>query len=104
MTLGTNRVYVEKSSGEIVDNCQKRPHRLFEERELTIEECSDALCEAITLLRQANPKIRIILTVSPIRYAKYGYHGRQLSKAVLLLAADKLMKEKRSITFLPTRL
>ena len=93
-TLGTNHVYVERATGEIVDNCQKRPQREFEERELTVEECADALRKAITLLRQANPKGNIIITVSPIRYAKYGYHGSQLSKAVLLLAADKVIKEE----------
>lgn len=93
-TLGTNHVYVERTTGEIVDNCQKRPQREFEERELTVEECADALHEAITLLRQANPKVNIIITVSPIRYAKYGYHGSQLSKAVLLLATDKVIKEE----------
>lgn len=93
-TLGTNHVYVERATGEIVDNCQKRPQREFEERELTVEECADALRKAITLLRQANPKVNIIITVSPIRYAKYGYHGSQLSKAVLLLAADKVIKEE----------
>lgn len=93
-TLGTNHVYVERATGEIVDNCQKRPQREFEERELTVEECADALREAITLLRQANPMVNIIITVSPIRYAKYGYHGSQLSKAVLLLAADKVIKEE----------
>ena len=93
-TLGTNHVYVERATGEIVDNCQKRPQREFEERELTVEECADALSEAITLLRQANPKVNVIITVSPIRYAKYGYHGSQLSKAVLLLAADKVIKEE----------
>ena len=93
-TLGTNHVYVERATGEIVDNCQKRPQREFEERELTVEECADALHEAITLLRQANPKVNVIITISPIRYAKYGYHGSQLSKAVLLLAADKVIKEE----------
>lgn len=93
-TLGTNHVYVERATGEIVDNCQKRPQREFDERELTVEECADALREAIILLRQANPKVNVIITVSPIRYAKYGYHGSQLSKAVLLLAADKVIKEE----------
>lgn len=93
-TLGTNHVYVERATGEIVDNCQKRPQREFEERELTVEECADSLSEAITLLRQANPKVNVIITVSPIRYAKYGYHGSQLSKAVLLLATDKVIKEE----------
>ena len=33
-----------------------------------------------------------MVTVSPIRYAKYGYHGSALSKAVLLLAAEQLQE------------
>ena len=92
-TLGTNHVYVERATSKIVDNCRKRPQQLFEERELTIEECTDALLKAILLLWKNNPAGRVILTVSPIRYAKYGYHESQLSKAVLLLAADRLVKE-----------
>ena len=35
--------------------------------------------------------MKVIFTVSPIRYAKYGFHGSQLSKATLLLAVDKLV-------------
>ena len=89
-TLGTNHVYIEKSTGKVVDNCQKRPQRLFEERELTIDECTDALLSAVTLLRSANPQVRVIVTVSPIRYAKYGFHESQLSKATLLLAVKHL--------------
>ena len=92
-TLGTNHVYILRETGEIVDNCQKRPHRLFEERELTVEECKDYLLRAVNILRERRPDVRVIITVSPIRYAKYGYHGSQLSKATLLLAADKLIKE-----------
>ena len=39
-----------------------------------------------------NPEMHIVLTVSPIRYRKYGYHGSQLSKATLLLAIEKVMR------------
>ena len=92
-TLGTNQVYILRETGEIVDNCQKRPHRLFEERELTVEECKDYLLRAVNILRERRPDVRVIITVSPIRYAKYGFHGSQLSKATLLLAADLLIKE-----------
>ncbi len=92
MTLGTNHVYILKETGEIVDNCQKRPQRLFEERELSISECAAYLEEAISLISHRFPKTRFILTVSPIRYRKYGYHGSQLSKATLLLAIDSLVK------------
>lgn len=92
-TLGTNHVYILRETGEIVDNCQKRPHRLFEEHELTVEECKDYLLRAVNILRERRPDVRVIITVSPIRYAKYGFHGSQLSKATLLLAADLLIKE-----------
>lgn len=89
-TLGTNHVYVERSTGEVVDNCQKRPQRLFEERELSVEECCDSLANAIETLRQRNQHVKVIVTVSPIRYRKYGYRQSKLSKAVLLLAANQL--------------
>ncbi|WP_302214476.1 GSCFA domain-containing protein [uncultured Prevotella sp.] len=100
-TLGTNHVYVLNETGEIVDNCRKRPQRLFTERELSVDECADYLRDAVAMLRQINPSVRIIITVSPIRYAKYGFHGSQLSKATLLLAADKLTKEMDNVVYFP---
>ena len=100
-TLGTNHVYILNETGEVVDNCRKRPQRLFTERELSVDECADYLREAVTMLRQINPSVRIIITVSPIRYAKYGFHGSQLSKATLLLAADKLTKEIDNVVYFP---
>ena len=96
LTLGTNHVYIEKATGEIVDNCQKRPQSLFDEQELTVAECADCLLQTITLLHEWNPAIKIILTVSPIRYQKYGFHRSQLSKATLLLAIEELVKESTS--------
>ena len=90
LTLGTNHVYRLKETGEIVDNCEKRPAALFQEEELSVDTCTDYLMQAVTLLRQVNPDIRIVLTVSPIRYRKYGYHGSQLSKATLLLAVETI--------------
>ena len=64
-----------------------------------MDECADYLQKAIDLLKaerkeasSADGDLKVIITVSPIRYAKYGYHGSQLSKATLLLAADKLLK------------
>lgn len=100
-TLGTNHVYILNETGEIVDNCRKRPQRLFTERELTVDECAEYLCRAIGKLRSVNPDMRVVLTVSPIRYAKYGFHGSQLSKAVLLLAADKVVREHDMVEYFP---
>lgn len=90
LTLGTNHVYILKETGEIVDNCRKRPQRLFREELLTVDGCLGYLSRAVETLLSRNPDVRVVVTVSPIRYAKYGFHGSALSKAVLLLAADRL--------------
>ena len=73
LTLGTNHIYRLKETGEIVDNCQKRPQSLFIEEELSVDACADYLQQAIDILHR-----------------KYGYHGSQLSKATLLLATHQV--------------
>lgn len=93
LTLGTNHVYILKETGEIVDNCRKRPQRLFREELLTVDVCLGYLSRAVETLLSRNPDVRVVVTVSPIRYAKYGFHGSALSKAVLLLAADRLVAD-----------
>ena len=102
ITLGTNHVYILKETDEIVDNCMKRPQKLFREEKLSVDECADYLSKAVGLLKERNPEVKVIFTVSPIRYAKYGFHGSQLSKATLLLAVDKLVTASpESIGYFP---
>lgn len=101
LTLGTNHVYRLKETGEIVDNCRKRPASLFREEELSTADCLGYLQKAVNVLTLRNADIQIIITVSPIRYAKYGYHGSQLSKATLLLAADELVRTNHNCTYFP---
>ena len=101
LTLGTNHVYRLKATGEIVDNCEKRPQNLFQEEQLSVEECADYLRQTIDILRRHHPDVRIVLTVSPIRYRKYGYHESQLSKATLLLAIDQLVNSGGRIYYFP---
>ena len=95
-TLGTNHVYILKETGEIVDNCHKRPQSLFLEQKLSINECADYLNRAVSLITGHFPKVHFLFTVSPIRYRKYGYHGSRLSKATLLLAIDTLLQSDNS--------
>ena len=83
------------------DESERCPQRLFQEEELTIDQCCEALSEAVGILEKINPEVKVIVTVSPIRYAKYGFHGSQLSKATLLLAADKLCREHDNCTYFP---
>ncbi len=93
LTLGTNRLYVHKETGRAVGNCHKQPARLFEERVLTVEETVRVLGDALTAIWQVAPQLKVVFTVSPYRYAKYGFHESQLGKSVLLLAVDALCRE-----------
>ena len=102
LTLGTNHVYVLRETGEIVDNCQKRPQKWFEDRVMAVEECAQWLRKAVGLLVERNPHVRVVMTVSPIRYVKYGFHGSALSKATLLLAAHEVQREMPDVvTYFP---
>lgn len=101
LTLGTNHVYRLRETGEIVDNCRKLPQRLFLEEELTVDACVDYLSQAVDNLARRRPDVHVVLTVSPIRYAKYGFHASQLSKAVLLMAADRVCREDDRVDYFP---
>ena len=104
ITLGTNHIYMLKETGEVVDNCQKRPQRLFEERAMTVDECAQWLQRSVDALTARDAETHIVFTVSPIRYRKYGYHESQLSKATLLLAVDKVLrhnKQKGTLSYFP---
>lgn len=104
ITLGTNHIYILKETGEVVDNCQKRPQRLFEERAMTVDECALWLQRSVDALTARDAETHIVFTVSPIRYRKYGYHESQLSKATLLLAVDKVLeqnKQKGTLSYFP---
>lgn len=90
ITLGTNRCYELENDGLVVGNCHKQPGRMFAEKQLDAAETVAALSQTLEALWEVNPGLQVIFTVSPYRYAKYGFHGSQLGKAVLLLAVDAL--------------
>lgn len=92
LTLGTNVCYRLADGGMVVTNCQRQPDRLFTEWRATVDDVAQDMTCMVEELLQANPELQIILTVSPYRYQKYGYHGSQLSKATLLLAEDALIQ------------
>ena len=92
LTLGTNRYYRLNDNGRVVANCHKQPGARFTEEQLDVEGAKEVLGEALEALWQVNPSLQIVFTVSPYRYAKYGFHGSRLGKAVLLLAVDGICR------------
>jgi hypothetical protein len=89
LTLGTNHYYERADTKLIVGNCHKRPQTEFVEKQMSLTQCIATL-ETICQLFQRS---RIILTLSPYRYAKYGFHENQLAKATLLMAIDAVQQK-----------
>lgn len=92
ITFGTAGVYQLKKTGQIVSNCHKVPAAEFKRFRLDVNEITNTYNELLVQLREFNPDLKIIFTVSPIRHWKDGAVENQLSKATLLLAIDTLIK------------
>ena len=93
VTFGTSYVYRLKASGDVVGNCHKLPADYFVRDRLSIEEISLAWTNIISILTSANPNLKIVFTVSPIRHFKDGAHQNQLSKSILHLSIENLLNQ-----------
>ncbi|MDR3339271.1 MAG: GSCFA domain-containing protein [Candidatus Symbiothrix sp.] len=92
VTFGTAFVYRLRRTGELVSNCHKIPAGQFSYERLKIEEIVGEWTNLINRLKKTLPSIKILFTVSPVRHWKDGAHENQLSKALLLLAVDEIIK------------
>lgn len=102
VTLGTNHCYLHKAKRITVSNCHKCPADSFEEDVLDVQQIVDCGAKCLDKLLGMNPDVRVVFTVSPYRYQKYGFHENQLSKAALLLSVDALQnKYPANVTYFP---
>ena len=102
MTWGTAYVYIHQEMQKVVGNCHKQPDKTFRRLMLNavafVEECRGVLKKC----REVNPNLKVLFTVSPIRHAKDGMHGNQLSKATLLLAIDEICRTCPDCFYFPS--
>lgn len=101
ITLGTTLCYPLADGGRVVANCHKQPSTLFAPRSLTLSETAAALREMLGCIRGANPRCRVILTVSPLRYLGDGFHSNTLIKSTLHLAIAEVMASDPDIIYFP---
>jgi hypothetical protein len=101
LTMGTAHVWLKKDTQAIVANCHRFPNELFQRERLGVEAVTDTLGEVITRCRQENPNLKVILTVSPVRYVRDGLVDSQRSKAALILAAEQLEQHFPFVHYFP---
>ena len=102
LTFGTAYVYRLKDSDQVVSNCHKFPADRFLHQRLGIEEITTEWEMLVRDLKAINPELRILFTVSPIRHWKDGAHENQLSKSILLIAIDEIVKKIDCCSYFPS--
>lgn len=101
ITLGSAGIYRLKKGHRIAGNCHKYPAEDFDFSLMTPAEAMAALDGFIHRLFHQNPRIRLIFTVSPVRYIRYGLTENNLSKSVLLYAVHQLVNKFDRLHYFP---
>lgn len=101
VTFGTPDVWLLRGTDRLVGNCHKHPASEFEKHRLGIEEIVSTWTGLTLAMRQRNPNLKLILTVSPRRYLGGGASDNSRLKAVLLLACEKIADQLADCCYFP---
>ncbi|HRD39751.1 MAG TPA: GSCFA domain-containing protein [Bacteroidia bacterium] len=101
ITFGTSNVYVNNANSEVVANCHKFPQHHFTKEQLQPGEIINRYEQLIEDLKVFNPKLKIIFTVSPVKYLKDGLIENNLSKAVLIYSIHEILKQHSYCSYFP---
>lgn len=101
ITFGTARTYRFRKTGAVVSNCHKLPSSMFDSELLAVNDIVNQWESLLDRLAEFNPDLKVIFTISPVRHWKDGAHGNQVSKSVLLLAVEELLKHHSGPAYFP---
>lgn len=90
ITLGTNHYYQTRDTNIVVTNCHKVDGKQFEERVADAEVLFQKTEPIYQTILKNFQNIKVLFTVSPYRYLKYGLHGNRLAKAALFTYIEHL--------------
>lgn len=101
ITLGSAFVYKLNESNKWVSNCHKVPQKEFTKQLLTVEQITSDYENLLHELKQHNENLKIVFTVSPVRYIRDGVVENNLSKARLIGAVHELVRQFDNIFYFP---
>ncbi|SDG63610.1 GSCFA domain-containing protein [Psychroflexus sediminis] len=93
ITLGTSFIYRNKSTGQGVANCHKRPQDDFTKQLTSIDDLKSILNHLTSSFEKLKPHIKLVFTISPVRHIKDGIQENQRSKAHLIAALHEVLEE-----------
>lgn len=102
ITLGTSVVYQLKRNKQVVANCHKQPSVAFEQSIVCTKEIVQRFQHFYDKLQLVNSKMKIIVTVSPVRHTKDTLQLNSVSKSMLRAACFELEKTYEKVTYFPS--
>jgi len=100
-TYGTAWVYRYIETDSIIANCHKLPQKRFLKELLTVEEISASIENTLTLIKDINPQVAFVHTISPVRHLKDGFVENSISKAHLIAGLQELIATRNNICYFP---
>jgi hypothetical protein len=101
VTLGSSFSYTLAENNRAVANCHRAPPNWFKKKLVPIEEMLAILDEAIHRMRDFNPALRIIFTISPVRHIRDGVIENNRSKARLIEVVHQLVDKFDKTFYFP---
>jgi hypothetical protein len=91
----------EDLEGAGVANCHRAPSQWFNKYLLSVDETISLLDNAYHRLKQFNPKVKIIFTISPVRHIRDGVIENNRSKARLIEAVHHMVNKFTGLHYFP---
>lgn len=102
LTFGTAYNYSLKNERVSVANCHKAPADFFNKTLPGIEEMIQEVLRLIAALREFNPALQIIFTVSPVKHIKDGVVENNRSKARLIEMTHTVIDKTKNVFYFPS--
>jgi len=101
ITLGSSFCYQLIETGKFVANCHKAPAQWFCKYLNEIEETISEMENMLKCLFLFNPKIKVLLTISPVRHLRDGVVENNRSKARLIETVHYLVQKFEQVSYFP---
>lgn len=102
ITFGSAYAYMHHEQGRIVANCHKLPDNAFTKTRLSVYDLVNDYQTVLDRLRELNPTLQVMFTVSPVKHLRDGVIENNISKAVLLQTVHQLVEANTFCSYFPS--
>lgn len=102
ITFGTAYAYRHRKTNQLIGNCHKLPGDRFIKELLHFDQITIAFEQLLQKLIPYNRKLRIMLTVSPVRHTRDTLVLNQVSKSTLRMVCHRLSEKYKHVSYFPS--